>query len=70
MRNLDTGVVDRRARRFMGTNPPPSEGELNGSKIKIVGSFAIGPDFENDGTVVIGELYFREIAARSARGAA
>jgi putative ABC transport system permease protein len=51
----DTGIVDRRARRFLGMDPPPPAAELNGSKIKIIGSFALGPDFENDGTVVIGD---------------
>jgi putative ABC transport system permease protein len=58
---LDTGVVDRRARRFLGMDPPPSAGELNGSKIKIIGSFALGPDFENDGTVVIGDRTFAKL---------
>jgi putative ABC transport system permease protein len=59
--NLDTGLVDRRARRFLGMDPPPPASELNGSKIKIVGSFAIGPDFENDGTVVIGNRTFAKL---------
>jgi putative ABC transport system permease protein len=59
--DLDTGVVDRRGRRFLGMDPPPSEGELNGSKIKIIGSFALGPDFENDGTVVIGDRTFAKL---------
>ena len=59
--NLDTGVVDRRARRFLGMDPAPPAGELNGSKIKIIGSFALGPDFENDGTVVIGDRTFAKL---------
>jgi putative ABC transport system permease protein len=58
---LETGVVDRRARRFLGMDPPPPAGELNGGKIKIIGSFAIGPDFENDGTVVIGDRSFKKL---------
>jgi putative ABC transport system permease protein len=68
--NLDTGVVDRRARRFLGMNPPPSVGELNGSKIEIIGSFAIGPDFENDGTVVIGDRTFAKLLPNPRGGAA
>jgi len=59
--DLDTGVVDRRARRFLGMDPQPATAELNGSKIKIIGSFALGPDFENDGTVVIGDRTFAEL---------
>jgi putative ABC transport system permease protein len=59
--NLDTAIVDRRARRFLGMDPPPPAAELNGSKIKVVGSFALGPDFENDGTVVIGDRTFAKL---------
>jgi len=59
--DLDTAIVDRRARRFLGMDPPPPAAELNGSKIKIIGSFALGPDFENDGTVVIGDRTFAKL---------
>jgi len=69
LNNLDTGVVDRRARRFLGMDPPPSEGELNGSKIKVIGSFALGPDFENDGTVVIGDRTFAKLLPNPRGGA-
>jgi putative ABC transport system permease protein len=67
--NLDTGVVDRRSRRFLGMDPAPSAGELNGSKIKIIGSFALGPDFENDGTVVIGDRTFAKLLPNPLGGA-
>ena len=66
--DLDTGVVDRRARRFLGMDPQPSAAELNGSKIKIIGSFALGPDFENDGTVVIGDRTFAKLLPNSRGG--
>jgi putative ABC transport system permease protein len=59
--DLDTAIVDRRARRFLGMDPPPPAAELNGSKMKIIGSFALGPDFENDGTVVIGDRTFAKL---------
>src|SRR5262249_7158968 len=61
LRNLDTAIVDRRGRRFLAMDPPPSGGELNGSRIKIIGSFALGPDFENDGTVVVGDRTFGKL---------
>ena len=61
LRNLDTAIVDRRGRRFLGMDPPPPAAELNGSKIKIIGSFALGPDFENDGTVVVGDRTFAKL---------
>ncbi len=57
----DTAMVDRGARRFLGMDPPPPAAELNGNKIKIFGSFALGPDFENDGTVVIGDRTFGKL---------
>ncbi len=59
--DLDTVVVDRRSRRFLGMNPQPSEAELNGRKVRVIGSFELGPDFENDGTVVIGTRTFAEL---------
>ena len=66
---LDTAIVDRRARRFLGMDPPPSAAELNGSKVKIIGSFALGPDFENDGTVVIGDRTFAKLLPNPRGGA-
>lgn len=59
--DLDSAIVDRRARRFLGMDPQPPAAELNGNKIKIIGSFALGPDFENDGTVVIGDRTFAKL---------
>ena len=67
--NLDTGIVDRRSRRFLGMDPQPSAAELNGSKVKIIGSFALGPDFENDGTVVIGDRTFAKLLPNPRGGA-
>jgi len=61
LNGLDTAIVDRRSRRFLGMEPPPTAAELNGTKIKIIGSFALGPDFENDGTVVIGNRTFAKL---------
>ena len=54
----DTILVDRRARRFLGMNPPAAKSELNGATVRIVGSFALGPDFQNDGTVIMGARTF------------
>ena len=61
LNGLDTAIVDRRSRRFLGMDPPPATAELNGTKIKIIGSFALGPDFENDGTAVIGNRTFAKL---------
>jgi putative ABC transport system permease protein len=64
----DTAFVDRRARRFMGMNPPPAAAALNGRAVHVVGSFALGPDFENDGTVVVSDATFGELLPNPAGG--
>ena len=58
LNSLDTILVDRRARRFLGMNPPAAKSELNGTTVRIVGSFALGPDFQNDGTVIMSTRTF------------
>src|SRR6516165_9286960 len=65
---LDTALFERRTRRFLGMDPPSPAAELNGSKLKIIGSFALGPDFENDGTVVIGDRTFAKLLPGSGGG--
>lgn len=45
-------LVDHRARPFLGMNGPARQTEINGSKVNIVGSFALGPDFVSDGTII------------------
>ena len=57
----DTVLVDRRARRFLGMDEGAVQSELNGRKVRIVGSFALGPDFESDGTVVTGDRTFAQL---------
>ena len=69
LNGLDTAIVDRRARRFLGMDPQPSAAELSGSKVKIIGSFALGPDFENDGTVVVGDRTFAKLLPNPRGGA-
>lgn len=61
-----TVLVDRRSRRFLGMGRAAGVSELNGAKVAIVGSFALGPDFQNDGTVVMSEHTFADVL----RGAA
>lgn len=67
--DLDTVVVDRRSRRFLGMNRQPSEAELNGRKVRVAGSFELGPDFENDGTVVTGVRTFAQLLPGPGGGA-
>lgn len=59
-----TVLVDRRARRFLGMDRPAAQFEINGNKVDIVGSFALGPDFSSDGTVVMSERTFANLLRR------
>ncbi len=56
-----TVLVDRRARRFLGMDQPAAQAELNGTKVAVVGSFALGPDFMSDGTVVMSDRTFADV---------
>jgi putative ABC transport system permease protein len=57
----DTVLVDRDARKFLGMDPVPSQSELNGLTVRVVGSFGLGPNFESDGTVVVGDRTFARL---------
>jgi putative ABC transport system permease protein len=61
LREPDTILVDRDARTFLGMDPVPSQSELNGLTVRVVGSFALGPNFESDGTVVVGDRTFARL---------
>jgi putative ABC transport system permease protein len=61
LREPDTVLIDRHARRFLGMDRDVSQSELNGVKVRVVGSFALGPNFESDGTVVVGEQTFARL---------
>jgi putative ABC transport system permease protein len=61
LRDPNTVIVDRRARRFMGMDRPAAQAALNSAAVRIVGRFALGPDFENDGTVVVSGTTFGKL---------
>jgi putative ABC transport system permease protein len=68
LKEANTVLVDRRARRFLGMASGVAETELNGAKVKIVGSFALGPDFQSDGTVIMSERTFASLLRGAAPG--
>ena len=49
-------------------NGGASETEINGMKVKIVGGFALGPDFVSDGTVMMSDRTFVSLLRGSAPG--
>ncbi len=61
LKEPNTVLVDRRARRFLGMDSGATEAELNGTKVKIVGGFVLGPDFQSDGTVVMSDRTFASL---------
>jgi putative ABC transport system permease protein len=61
LKEANTVLVDRHARRFLGMDTGANESELNGAKVKIVGEFALGPDFQSDGTVIMSDRTFASL---------
>jgi putative ABC transport system permease protein len=53
LKEADGVIVDRRARRFLGMAKGAGDAKLNGQTVHIVGSYAEGPDFMSDGTVMM-----------------
>jgi putative ABC transport system permease protein len=63
----DTVLIDSRSRRFLGMDDTVREAKLNGETVHVAGTFALGPDFMSDGTVVMSDKtfarFFRTTAA-------
>jgi putative ABC transport system permease protein len=57
----DAVIVDRRARGFLGMAEAAGDTEINGRTVHVVGSFALGPDFMSDGTVMMSSATFARL---------
>jgi putative ABC transport system permease protein len=68
LKEANTVLVDRRARRFLGMDTATTETETNGVKVKIVGGFALGPDFVSDGTEIMSDRTFANLLHAAAPG--
>jgi putative ABC transport system permease protein len=68
LKEANTVLLDRRARRFLGMDTAATETEINGVKVKIVGSFSLGPDFVSDGTVIVSDHTFASLLYGAAPG--
>jgi putative ABC transport system permease protein len=55
LRQPDTIMVDRDARRNLGKASAGTETELGRHKVRVVGTFALGPTFFSDGTVLMSD---------------
>jgi putative ABC transport system permease protein len=54
----DTLLIDSRAKDFYGDRLEGLEAEMAGRRMRIVGTFPLGPDFRVDGTALVGERTF------------
>ncbi len=70
LKEEDSVIVDRRARGFLGMAREIGYTELNGRPVHIIGSFALGPDFMSDGTVMMSQATFARLLPRSPESAA
>jgi DevC protein len=61
LKEANTVLVDRSARRFLGMDTAATDAEINGVKVKIVGGFELGPDFVSDGTVTMSGSTFANL---------
>jgi len=61
LKDADTVLIDRQARRFLGMDRNPAEAELNGTKVRVAGNFTLGPDFQSDGTVIMSDRTFTSL---------
>ncbi len=51
-------MIDIRSKNFFGSRAPGTRTELAGRRIRIIGNFSLGTDFDFDGTVVMSESNF------------
>jgi putative ABC transport system permease protein len=61
LKGIDFLLIDRRSRPFLGMSLDLREAEVNGRKMKVAGSFALGPDFMANGTVMMSDRSFAEL---------
>jgi putative ABC transport system permease protein len=63
LKDLDTVIVDRRSRPFLGMDEGATATEINGRPVRIVGSYALGPDFMSNGTVMMSARTYAALLA-------
>ncbi|MBV9826531.1 MAG: hypothetical protein JO001_12810 [Alphaproteobacteria bacterium] len=70
LKTADTVLVDRRGRSFLDMDRDTGQGEINGRKVTVAGSFALGPDFVSDGTVMMSEQTYARLLPGNRESAA
>ncbi len=64
LRQPDTALYDNRARRLLGKAVAGTVTELGLRNIRVIGTFALGPDFTTDGTVLMSDRNFLKFFSR------
>ena len=64
LKQPDTVLFDSSSRSFLGRAVIGTETELGRRSVRVVGTFALGPDFLSDGTVLTSDRNFLTIFAR------
>lgn len=58
LKQPDTAIVDSKSRDFYGKLEPGRSAELARRRLRIVGTFPLGPDFRSDGNVIVSDRTF------------
>jgi putative ABC transport system permease protein len=61
LREYDAALIDLRSKNVYGPRRAGVVTELAGRRIRVMGTFTLGTDFDNDGTVIIGEMNFLKL---------
>lgn len=64
LKMLDTALVDSESKKFYGDLSPGTEIELVDRRLRVVGSYALGPDFRADGSALVSERTFVDLYSR------
>lgn len=70
LKQADSVIVDRRSRPFLGMDSGAPQTEINGRTVNVVGTYALGPDFMSNGTVMMSEQTFAALRTGNPAGAA
>ena len=68
LKQPDTVLFDSRARSFLGRAADGVETELGRRRVRVVGTFPLGPDFLADGTLLTSDRNFLTLFARHPLG--
>jgi putative ABC transport system permease protein len=59
----DTALIDTQSKAYFGARRTGAVGELSGKVLRVVGTFRLGTDFINEGTVVMSDRNFLKYLA-------